>query len=67
MTTGDMEQKKDAMDAAATKAAEELEALSDEQLQPLAGWFLENYRSSGWRRLGRILKSRMTDELAEGI
>jgi len=55
------------MDEAATKAAEELEALSEEQLQPLGQWFLEHYRSSGWRRLGRILKERMSVDLPESI
>lgn len=66
MTT-DMQQKQATMDEAATKAAEELEALSEEQLQPLGQWFLEHYRSSGWRRLGRILKERMSVDLPESI
>jgi len=53
------------MDAAATKAAQELETFDDAQLEPLAGWFLENYRGAGWRRLGRILKARLSDDLPE--
>lgn len=51
------------MDVAAARAAEELKALSDDQLQPLGQWFMEYYRSSGWRRLGRLLKSRMEGDL----
>ena len=57
------EASKEKMDAAATRAAEQLETFDDKQLQPLGDWFLEHYRGAGWRRLGRILKSRMTGDL----
>ena len=55
------------MDEAAEVAIKELEALPEKDLEVLGGWFLRNFRSCGWRRLGRALRERMEGDLGPTV
>lgn len=43
------------MDAAATRAEEDLAKLPDNIVHPVARWFANHYMTAGHKRLGRIL------------
>lgn len=58
---------KEKMDEATVLAVRELEALPDKDLAVLGSWFLQNFRTCGWRRLGRALRERLEGDLGEAI
>ena len=52
-----------AMDAAAEKAAKELDDIEPGAVEEVANWVKRNYLNAGYKRLGRVLVKRATLEL----
>lgn len=64
MTTETLKEK---MDQAIELAVKELGTMPEKDLEALGGWFLRNFRTCGWKRLGRALRERLEGDLPGAV
>ena len=62
----DTETLKEKMDQATELVVKELGTVPEKDLEALGGWFLRNFRTRGWKRLGRALRERLEGDLPGG-